>query len=55
VLSPLLDIHDCVTMHASNSIMQFADDITVVSLITNNDETVYPGGDEGPGRVVPGK
>ena len=29
--------HDCVAMHASNSIIKFADDTTVVGLITNND------------------
>ena len=28
-------------MHASNSIIKFADDTTVVCLITNNDETAY--------------
>ena len=28
-------------MHASNSIIEFADDTTVVGLITNNDETAY--------------
>ena len=28
-------------MHASNSIMKFADDTTVIGLITNNDETAY--------------
>ena len=28
-------------MHAYNSIIKFADDTTVVSLITNNDETAY--------------
>jgi hypothetical protein len=42
VLSPLLYslfTHDCVAMHASNSIIKFADDTTVVGLITNNDET----------------
>ena len=33
--------HDCVAMHASNSIINFADDTTVVGLITNNDETAY--------------
>ena len=27
--------------HASNSIIKFADDTTVVCLITNNDETAY--------------
>ena len=42
VLSPLLYslfTHDCVAMHASNSIIKFADNTTVVGLITNNDET----------------
>ena len=33
--------YDCVAMHASNSIIKFADDTTVVSLIINNDETPY--------------
>jgi hypothetical protein len=28
-------------MHASNSIIKFADDTTVVGLITNNDKTAY--------------
>jgi hypothetical protein len=28
-------------MHPSNSIMKFADDTTVIGLITNNDETAY--------------
>ena len=32
---------DCVTMHASNSIINFADYTTVEGLITNNDETAY--------------
>ena len=44
VLSPLLYFlftHECVAMHASNSIIKFADDTTVVGLITNNDETAY--------------
>ena len=44
VLSPLLCsliTHDCVAMHASNSIIKFADDTTVVGLITNNNETAY--------------
>jgi hypothetical protein len=44
VLSPLLYslfTHDCVAMHASNSNIKFADDTTVVGLITNNDETAY--------------
>ena len=33
--------HDCVAMHASNSIIKCADDTTVVGLITNNNETAY--------------
>jgi hypothetical protein len=43
-LSPLLNslfTHDCVATHASNSIIKFADDTTVVGLVTNNDETAY--------------
>jgi hypothetical protein len=42
VHSPLLYslfTNDCVAMHTSNSIIKFADDTTVVGLITNNDET----------------
>jgi gmma-aminobutyric acid receptor subunit gamma/cGMP-dependent protein kinase 2 len=44
VLNPLLYFlftHDCVAMHASDSISKFADDTTVVGLITNNDKTAY--------------
>ena len=44
MLSPLLYslfTHDCVTMHASNLITMFADNTTVVGLITNNNETAY--------------
>ena len=44
VLSPLLYslfTHDCVVTHVSNSIIKFADDTTIVGLITNNDETAY--------------
>ena len=44
VLSPLLYsmfTHDRVDMHASNSIIKFADNTTVVGLITNDDETAY--------------
>ena len=40
VRSPLLCsifTHDCVAMHTSNLIIKFADDTTVVGLITNND------------------
>ena len=43
VLSPLLYslfTHDCMATHA-NSIIKFADETTVVGLITNNDETDY--------------
>ena len=42
VLSPLLYslfTHDCVAMHASNSIIQIANNTTVV--VTNNDQTAY--------------
>ena len=41
VLSPLLYslfTHDCVAMHASNSILKFADAATVVGVNTNNNE-----------------
>ena len=31
----------CVAMHASNSIIKFSDNTTVVGLITNNDKTAY--------------
>ena len=44
VLSPLLYslfTHDCVAKHASNSIIKFTDNTTVVGLIPNNDETAY--------------
>uniref|UniRef100_A0A4W5KKS1 Reverse transcriptase domain-containing protein n=1 Tax=Hucho hucho TaxID=62062 RepID=A0A4W5KKS1_9TELE len=44
VLSPLLYslfTHDCMARHDSNTIIKFADDTTVVGLITNNDETAY--------------
>ena len=40
-------------MHASNSITKFADDTTVVGLITNNYETAYR--EESAGSVLPGK
>ena len=54
VLSPLLFTHDCVATQVSNSIAKFSDDITVVGLIVNNDETAYREEVEGPGGVVPG-
>ena len=44
VLSPLLYslfTHDCMARHDSNTIIKFADDTTVVGLITDNDETAY--------------
>ncbi len=44
VLSPLLYslyTHDCTATHSSNVIIKFADDTTVISLITDNDETAY--------------
>ncbi|KAK3569503.1 hypothetical protein QTP86_032108, partial [Hemibagrus guttatus] len=44
VLSPLLFtllIHDCAAMHSSNHITKFADDTTMVGLISNNDESAY--------------
>ena len=42
VLSPLLYslfTHDCMARHDSNTIIQFADDTTVVGLITDNETT----------------
>ncbi|KAI2668505.1 hypothetical protein H4Q32_005238 [Labeo rohita] len=44
VLSPLLFTlltHDCTAKFSSNHIIKFADDTTVVGLISNNDETQY--------------
>ncbi|KAL0195028.1 hypothetical protein M9458_008600 [Cirrhinus mrigala] len=44
VLSPFLYslfTHDCRPMHGSNTIIKFADDTTVIGLISNNDETAY--------------
>ncbi len=44
VLSPLLYslyAHDCTTTHSSNVIVKFADDSTVVGLITDNNEMAY--------------
>ena len=43
-LSPFLYFlftHDCTARHNSKTIIKFADDTTVVGLITDNDETVY--------------
>lgn len=44
VLSPLLFTlltHDCTSSHNSNLLIKFADDTTVVGLISNKDETNY--------------
>ena len=44
VLSPVLYslfTHDCMAKHDSNTIIKFADNTTVVGLITDNDETAY--------------
>ena len=44
VLSPLLYslfTRDCMARHDSNTIIKFANDTTVVGLITDNDETAY--------------
>ena len=40
--SPVLSFtHDCLATHVSNSIIKFANDTTVVGMITNNDETAF--------------
>jgi len=42
--SPLffsLFTHDCSPIHPTNIIVKFADDTTIVGLITNNDESAY--------------
>jgi hypothetical protein len=44
VVSPLLYslfTHNCVAKHDFNTIITFADNTTVVGLITDNDETIY--------------
>ena len=42
VLSPLLySLFTCMATDDSNTIIKFADDITVVGLITDDDETAY--------------
>ncbi|KAK3562354.1 hypothetical protein QTP86_033441 [Hemibagrus guttatus] len=43
VLSPLFTLltHDCAAVHSSNHIIKFADDTTVVGLISKNDESAY--------------
>jgi len=34
-------MYDRVVTHGSNTILKFADDTTILGLITNNDETTY--------------
>ncbi|KAI3367302.1 hypothetical protein L3Q82_008343 [Scortum barcoo] len=44
VLSPVLYslfTHDCVTSHKEKTILKFADDTTVIGLISGGDETAY--------------
>ncbi len=44
IVSPLLYslyTHDCTATHSSNVIIKFADDTTVIGLITDNNETAY--------------
>uniref|UniRef100_A0A8C4TPM0 Reverse transcriptase domain-containing protein n=1 Tax=Erpetoichthys calabaricus TaxID=27687 RepID=A0A8C4TPM0_ERPCA len=44
VLSPLLYsvyTHDCISKYSSNTILKFADDTTVIGLISKDDETAY--------------
>ena len=44
MLSPLLYslfTHDCMVKYDSNTTIKFADDTTVLGLITDNDETAY--------------
>ena len=33
--------YDCVASHKDNTILKFADDTTVIGLITGGDETAY--------------
>lgn len=49
VLSPVLYAlytHDCVATYGSNTLNQYADDATIVGLISNDEETPYR--EEGP-------
>ena len=44
ILSPLqyaLFTYDCEATRSSNAILKFADDTTILGLISNNDETAY--------------
>ncbi|KAJ3594983.1 hypothetical protein NHX12_004288 [Muraenolepis orangiensis] len=40
-LSPRLYTHDCTATHSNNCIIKFADDTTVIGLISEGDETEY--------------
>ncbi|KAI3374370.1 hypothetical protein L3Q82_006199 [Scortum barcoo] len=58
VLSPLLYslfTHDCVATHSSNTIIKFADDTTVIGLITGDDEDGLQRGGQSPDILVPGQ
>ena len=58
VLSPLLYslfARDPTARHDSNTIIQFADDTTVVGLITDNNETAYKEEVRDLAVVVPGQ
>ncbi|KAI3355726.1 hypothetical protein L3Q82_004316 [Scortum barcoo] len=59
VLSPLLYslfTHDCVATHSSNTIIKFADNTTVIGLITGDDETAYrEEAGQSPDILVPGQ
>uniref|UniRef100_A0A673Y8N5 Reverse transcriptase domain-containing protein n=1 Tax=Salmo trutta TaxID=8032 RepID=A0A673Y8N5_SALTR len=58
VHSPLLYslfTHACLAKHDSNIIIMFADNTTVVGLITDNNETTYSKGCQKPGSEVPGQ
>ena len=44
ILSPLLYamfMYDCEATRSANAILKFADDTTILGLISNNDETAY--------------
>ncbi|KAI3356770.1 hypothetical protein L3Q82_003451 [Scortum barcoo] len=43
---------DCSVIHSTNTIVKFADDTTIVGLISDNDETHYKRGDPAPYSVV---
>ena len=41
ILYSLFPVHDCTARHDSNTIIKFANDTSVVGLITDNNETAY--------------